>query len=251
MKLTGTIGTRKNGVTITGNGTTATLTTDVSAGWGLYLDDYGWSGSTTRSVQLDPSCGQYYTAAGGAGNFVTATRTGPTTFTFPSTATGTLNNPIWGFKASTGLSMYSFQGVISGLDVSIGPLTNAGIDIYNGGITGGGQCTMISCNAQTAGWNMPVGASKANFRFINCDQPTGSTTDNLGNVAGMSFANLPGQGGVQQGTAIEGMEFDIVDAQKAGPAALTGSDLGTTVIAGGSQHAKVRYNGTNWTCAGF
>jgi hypothetical protein len=84
---------------------------------------------------------------------------------------------------------------------------------------------------------------RAGVKFVGCNQP----------ALPLLFNDLPGQpgnSGYVDGP-YEGMEYDISDAQKAGPAPLTSSDLGITVIGGGSQHAKVRYNGTNWTCMGL
>jgi hypothetical protein len=92
-----------------------------------------------------------------------------------------------------------------------------------------------------AAWAVDV--KTPGVKFVNCNQPAMPLTFNM----------LPGQrgnSGYVDGP-YEGMEYDIMDAQKAARAPLTSSDLGTTVIGGGSQHAKVRYNGANWTCMGL
>jgi hypothetical protein len=64
----------------------------------------------------------------------------------------------------------------------------------------------------------------------------------------MAFTSLPGQAGASGSIlVVEGMEYDIVDGQKSG----TGTALfGDTVVGGGAQHIKVRWNGTNWTRSG-
>jgi hypothetical protein len=75
--------------------------------------------------------------------------------------------------------------------------------------------------------------NKASFAFVNCNNPT----------LGMTFASLPGQSGVQAVGPTEGQEYNIVDDNSAGT-------FGATSSGGGSRHAKIRYNGTNWTVCG-
>ena len=130
-------------------------------------------------------------------------------------------------------------GKVSGNTFSMS-VSNAGIDLSGANVV---NLVFDGNNVNNTGtnWKMPATANAADFTFIGNNNPS----------AAFPFAGLPGQAGVHLSTPIEGMEYDITNGQKAGPAALTGSDLGTTVIGGGSQHVKVRYNGTNWTCAGF
>ena len=58
----------------------------------------------------------------------------------------------------------------------------------------------------------------------------------------MVFADLPGQTSVQVTTALEGKEYDITDCST--------TTWGATASGGGSNHVRVRYNGTNWTVVG-
>jgi hypothetical protein len=94
---------------------------------------------------------------------------------------------------------------------------------------------------------------KAGFEYINCDQPTGSTLDTAGNIAGMIFADLPGQTNVTKGSPVDGMEYDIRDGLATNCADGTCTTFGTNVTGGGgSLHLRVRYNQAkaNWTLCG-
>jgi hypothetical protein len=80
------------------------------------------------------------------------------------------------------------------------------------------------------------GNMKAGIQILNSNNPSGPNLS-------MHFSNLPGQSGVQLTFAIEGMQYDIVDANT--------TTFGATVSSGGgSSHVRVRYNGTNWTVCG-
>ncbi len=152
----------------------------------------------------------------------------------------------WSLPCQYGLKTnYYFNSIIDGVNFGI-LAEQPTIDLYGGGsVTATDRLFFrgVSASSLTGSnkWNLPPGNGKASLVCEGSDNPALS----------MVFADLPGQSGVQITTPAEGMEYNITDARKAGPASLTGSDLGTTVIGGGSQHAKVRYNGTNWTCAGF
>lgn len=93
-------------------------------------------------------------------------------------------------------------------------------------------------------WAMPTStASKAGLAFVGCSGtvPTG-TLSGLNNL-NMTFNSLPGQAGASNNVkVIEGMRYDIVDCNTA--------TWGMTAAGGGSNHASVRYNGTNWTVVG-
>ncbi len=211
--------------------------------------------SGTQQIKIESAnpSGYNTTVANTGALFVTATWTGANTFTYtltsnPGTYVGTAT---WSFQCQYGLRLKTAgRCVLESVGVGITPVlaTGAGIDLFGGSAA---HPTLISVTAGLGGWIMPSASAKSAYQYINCDQPGGSTLDASGVVAGMHFADLPGQAGVLLTPAVPGMQYDIVNAQKAGPAALTGSDLGTTVIAGGTQIALVRYNGTNWTCSGF
>lgn len=101
-----------------------------------------------------------------------------------------------------------------------------------------------------ADWVMPTAtASKAGLRFVNCgaaNLPVGYVTG-LNNL-NMTFTCLPGQAGASSNMpVIEGMEYDIIDGAKSGGGSAIFADI---VVGGGSQHIKVRYDGTNWRRCG-
>lgn len=77
------------------------------------------------------------------------------------------------------------------------------------------------------------GNTKAGLALINCDNDV---------ALDMHYADLPGQSGVILTTLVEGMEYNIIDSNTA--------TWGATAAGGGSNHVKLRYNGTNWTVVG-
>jgi hypothetical protein len=87
----------------------------------------------------------------------------------------------------------------------------------------------------------------AGLKFISCTSSLGggrTTSLVLANV----FNALPGQaGGSPYVILLEGFEYDITDGAKSGGGSALFGDI---VVGGGSQHIKVRYNGTNWTRSG-
>jgi hypothetical protein len=146
---------------------------------------------------------------------------------------------------------------INSLSISINP-TNLGKAHFDLNGPGSGcstiNSTMIGCTGVAPSqWVMPSATNKAGWRFINCDQPAGSTLDDAGVAAGMVFANLPGQAGVQQTGPVAGQEYDIINCPGsgtggAGPAPTFGQVI--TGIGAASFPAKLRYNGSSWTVCG-
>ncbi len=239
---TGTSGPARGATACTGNGTTATLTNDGPSGgiWGHYLDDFQWYGSQTRQVLIEGG------AFDSGGSPVTATRINSNQFTFPHSFNGSSTPSDWNFVPAAGVIIAGGGNIIcSGVTASIGPIVGAGIDCNNSGFGNAQGVTFIGCSGGTAGWSMVTGAALSSHVFINCDQPTGSTLDKNGTAAGMTFSMLPGQGGVLQNPAREGMEFNIRD----GDATLT---FGHNETGGGTAHKKVRYNANTaqWTVMG-
>jgi hypothetical protein len=62
----------------------------------------------------------------------------------------------------------------------------------------------------------------------------------------MNYADLPGgaSGAVQPGPT-EGQEYDIIDSNTA-----ASGNFGSTLSGGGTNHVKVRYDGSNWRISG-
>jgi hypothetical protein len=234
--LTGTLGTWKGVASIVGAGGIATVTS------ALPLSNFGWSLGTKQVLIESASVAGFNT-----GGFVTATRTGANTFTYANTAVGTDSSgwPTWSFQCQYGLRVRTWgMSAIIGLSAQITNIANAGIDLYYDGrggnqtATGSAGLSMISCFAGTAGWMLPGAfGAKSNVQYISCDQPRGTTLDKGGNIAGMKFGDLPGQPGVWVLTALEGMEYDIIDCNSSTFLA-TAAGGGT----GATAHRKVRYN---------
>jgi hypothetical protein len=95
-------------------------------------------------------------------------------------------------------------------------------------------------------WVLPtVTASLTSLELINCG--TTSPT-NTALTKAVTFTSLPGEAGSSGNIPrFEGQEYSITDGQKSTTGAAA---FGDTVVGGGAQHIKVRYNGTNWTRSG-
>jgi hypothetical protein len=242
--LTGTIGVANfiNSGNITwaaGGGGTATLTQT----GGTTLNNLGWT-SGTRLVKIEGVTPSGYNTAG----FVTGTYISSTSFSYPLVANpgAYVSGGDWGFEIQYGVRISNANNlVINGLTVSITPCQVAGVDLNYGANSSGANNTLTSVTAGVGGWALPAAPSKASFQYIQCDQPGGSTNDALGNVAGMVFANLPGQAGVAATPATEGQEYDIINQNNS---AVT---FGATGAGGGTTHARVRWKGSNWTVMGI
>jgi hypothetical protein len=239
------------GMTVSGTGPYTVEVTSATPLANFGINGIPWTSGITQQVIIDSAIPSSFNSL----TPVTATWTGANKFTY------SLNSPPGSYVSSANWSFQMVYGMrvrntgmttLKSCNISCNP-SIAGIDLYVDGLTSAARPMMIASTAGVGGWIMPPGANKANWTFINCDNPGGSTLDVAGRQAGMNFADLPGLAGnsLGVGTEVEGMEYNIVNARKTGAVPLTGSDLGATVITGGTQHAKVRYNGTNWTCAGF
>lgn len=245
---TGTIGPAHAITTMSWSGGTMTVTSETPlANWSTWVGGgtLAWTTWTsgTRLVKIesvsDLTPPGFVTAA-----FVTATRTGTNTFTYAASDPGTsfAGATTWSFKPQFGTRVRTANACTIGANGhNISNLEHCGIDLYHDGNVSALEVVMQG--VQGGSWNMPPSNQKASFKYINCDNPTGSTTDARGATAGMVFADLPGQAGVQLSTAREGMEYDILNDNSAG-------SFGATSSGGGSRHAKVRYNGSNWTVCG-
>jgi hypothetical protein len=237
---TATVGPNFPGASVTGNGTTATVTMPAE----YNLDRLGWiTNSTTRPLTIQGGIFSLNDVK------VTGTRTSNTTFTYLSAVVGTEAsvdvsfNPHNGFRLQ-GPSVLTVQSCFNNIaDANFDGTSGAGgIDMYCAGSDFNPYVTFIDCQMTgtlggTLGWIMPKATSKANVQYINCDNPTGSTNDAAGSQSGMNFADLPGQSGVIMTTPIEGMTYDIVNCNAATFLA-TAAGAGT----GATAHRRVRYN---------
>lgn len=207
---------------------------------------FGWTPGTTRSVQVEGTVPIGYGPPKGV--WVTATAVDATTFTYPmATDPGGpyTSGGNWSFAITHGLRLANTaHGAVFESILVPNNLTTAGIDLNVGGHSGQSQATLIGCQGGTRGWAMPLPSHKGGFAYINCDQPRGSTLDAIGNVAGMKYADLPGQPNQRDylQPLLEGDTYDIIDCNT--------STFGAVAAGGGAVHTNIRYNGTAWTVAG-
>ncbi len=210
---------------IVGDGTTVTVTTPST----YSLDSFGWTSGTRKIKILDgppANPGYAFTAS-----YLTATRISPTKFTYASTVTGPAVSATPAFETSLqrGVRWISGNGnVIQNTlaNISATNIQFAGFDLSTTQGVGHNNA-MVSCYTAGSGWLMPAGRNKASWSLINCDNPGGTTLDMGGNVAGMVFANLPGQSGVQQTGPADGQEYVIVDSPTPYSPVFTASGSGT------------------------
>lgn len=103
-----------------------------------------------------------------------------------------------------------------------------GIYCNNYGVSFTNCSSALAAGAGGTNWRMPT-SNPFGWNFVNCNNPT-----NVG-----VFTDLPG-------SPIDGMIFDISNASITGGSSVWGG----VVTGGGTVHARVRYNGTNWTAVG-
>lgn len=194
------------------------------------LDDYGWSAGT-RSICMDSAVPSGYNTSG----FVTGTRTGARSFTYPVASNpggpNTDTWALWSFKCQSGIKMLGAElGSISGVAFGFADLEVAALDwtSFDGGL--------LTVENTIGSWALPPSQRKAGISVKGCS---------IGNLS-MNYADLPGGAGVWVnallGGPLEGMEYDIVDCNTAA--------WGATAAGGGSNHVKLRYNGSAWTVVG-
>jgi len=222
---------------------------------GPTLDSNGWT-TGTRVVMIEAvTPAGWNTYPGGA----TATYVSPNSFSYPLASNpGAASGGDWSFAQASGIWAEGMANTtISSVSCNFGVLNpgNPGIDLYVLGNFSGANNLLMSVISNSSGspsWAMPpnigqstVGSSqKAGTQYIMCNNPAGSTLDAAGNAAGMTYADLPGGTNISLGGPVDGMEYDIIDDNSAGT-------FGATSSGGGTRHARVRYNGTNWTVMGI
>jgi len=222
---------------ITWNEGIATITTTIPHLLGNYL-------SVVRGAGITTFGGAVYNASNPGYNAnAVCTVTGPSTITYPLPANpgGTATNGKIRVQPYIGLKVHSAGFVVmNGVNASAN-YSYCGIDLSDPNLNAWGL-VFIGCNAEShygAGgqnWKMPAAPTNCRIDYIGCNNP--------GVV--LTFAQLPSQPGVRLG-AWEGAEFNISNGRKAGGGTAV---MGDNVEGGGSQHLKVRYNGSKWTCMG-
>lgn len=253
-----------NGVNITGNSTercdtgfyiwSATalsmhgndITGTVGVVGDLPLSNLVWSGGTVTATTAAPhglsgSINLFIDGATPSGydGFFPCTITGASTFTFPLTPNpGSFVSGSYAVPCLYGLRIKGCQAsAITGNNIAISP-AYASVDLTADGNTAGAWNLMAGMltSAQAGGngkWILLPSVSKSGWTIIESDNP----------ALVLAFNELPGQtNSLYRTIAIEGMEFNINNSNTA--------TWGANAAGGGSNHVKVRYNGTNWTVVG-
>ncbi len=236
MMLTGTVGCFKNIVSATWAAGTVTMKSLQP------LANFGWTPGQTHWIIVEGTTPAGYKSYPG---WVLATAVDTVTFTYPmATDPGGpyTTGGDWSFPIQYGMRLYNLNHGATVDTVTLpGACEKAALDLGSGGFS---MATLTGVNAGSGGWIMPPSTVKGGVRYINCDQPTGSQLDAAGKVAGMKFADLPGQPNQTsfKQPLLEGDQYDIIDCNA--------STFGATAAGAGAGHARVRYNGTNWTVSG-
>jgi hypothetical protein len=173
-------------------------------------------------------------------NKVTITRTSSTQFTYagPSSDPGAFSSGTWNYPCSSTIRTFQSTDGAYLANVMTAVTSSRSFDMRNGGGSTQWNNTCASMRGPY-GWYPPdYHPTVASANFINCGVAGANPP-----VAFMTFAQLPGESGVFFTPRQEGQEYTITDA------ATQGSFAGT-VTSGGSNHYKIRYNGTNWIRVG-
>jgi hypothetical protein len=268
-RITGTTGplTPATIQNITWSGGTATVTTS---------NNHNLAGGFSDELVLvtDPPG---WTPDGTGAQRVSCTRTGTNTFTYAlGSSPGSFNSGSWNYPLDTGITCQNWSHMILAANMIDADTKGSGVDMNgpNGGSgppPGARFLHGISFLAMRCprGWaksgmfvsdgtittpirwgsspNIPANYvltkwAAASYEFIQC----GDSGSN--HPIGITFQCLPGQSdvvaaGPEEWGPIEGQEFTVFDCA-------TQNTFGGTVTGGGSNHYKVRYNGTNWTRIG-
>jgi len=206
--------------------------------------------------------------SGNAVGLVAATVTADNRFTYalsPAPASNTLTSATWTYPLSYG---YRARNVKNTLIVPGEVTSNVVVTVD---LDYGGEANIVQNNNvimgvdANQGWVVPRGVNKAAWKYI---QVRGGTNILASDVisklmpfnaalpsarvsypdATMNYADLPGQGGVNQSGPFEGQEYIIVDSNIA-----ASGNWNATVSGGGGNHVKVRYDSTGtpgWRISG-
>jgi hypothetical protein len=178
--------------------------------------------------------------------YITATRTGPTTFTYALASNpGSFIDGAWNYPLKYGIRCRKVhETVFAGNHMPV-LVEKATIDLDYGGAA---EHRNNMCMGQVTeyGFILPSNTKNlAGWKFIQCEGSQNFFGTSIANPnANMVFADLPGQPGVSQDGPFEGQEYDIKDGRRASDGlAATWNDV---VQGGGTGHYKARYDGTNW-----
>lgn len=135
----------------------------------------------------------------------------------------------------------------------------AAVDLdYGGDSSANQQNNVIFGLNGNQGWIAPRAKNRAGWKFVECTGAVNPFDTVYGSgsagfpatiaipTSSMNYADLPGgaSSSVQPGP-FEGQEYDIVDSTVA-----ASGNFAATTSGGGSNHVKVRYDGSNWRISG-
>lgn len=229
--ITGTAGTWKRTSSITWAAGVATLNTAEP------LSTWLPNGTTTFWVQVNSATHSGYNMAPGAFVLATVVGTvvgGSTSFTYAvaSDPGGSEGNATatWSRIIQYGIRMRGAAfGEISGLVISASAEV-AKLDMNYDGLSSFQAVVLAGINAGSS-VILPRGPAKAGIRCVNCDF-----------TLPMVYADLPGESTVTVTTALEGMEYDIINAGYDGTIANGFLAVASGGGTGAGAHRRVRYN---------
>jgi len=163
---------------------------------------------------------------------VTANVINSTQFTYPgpSASPGSFVGGTWNYPLEHGILVKGSNGAMYVANHLPARAYWAGFDTSNFGETGTQQASFCAAMQPTSAWIMPNGDwyQASSWTFVNCGKPGNAP------VAFLKYTGLRGA---------EGAEFTIIDAKPQ-------PSFGGVVTGGGSNHYKVRYDGTNFIRVG-
>ena len=183
---------------------------------------------------------------------IRATVTGATTFTYPGVTSnpGSFVQGSWNYPLRYAIRCRIVkETLISGNQIPIA-LAFGTVDLDYAGAAQHRNNVFTGLHA-SFGWILPtVTKNLAGWKFIGCS----GTVPSYGNAANpfgaMKFGDLPGQfsdpSHLYQDGPLESQEYDIIDS----PRAASGNFAANVTVGGGTNHVKVRYDGTNWKISG-
>jgi hypothetical protein len=217
------------------SGGTATVTT---------TNAHNLPAGTSKLVLVTSPAG--WTPDGTGDQIVSCTNTGSSTFTYSLSADpGSFTSANWNYSLETAIISRRASTVAYIANTLDARVSNASFDMNHSQSPGPVGFAFTFHNIVYAtlgpyGWILSDDRVKASYQFVQCGTPTN-------NPVGIPFSTLPdgsaGGTGNEQPGPMEGQEYTVTGCS------LQNSFAGV-VTGGGSNHYKVRYDGTNWIRVG-
>lgn len=210
---------------------------------------------TSPWIELNAVQAQFIPAGANAGQVHTINVTDATHFTYALTVNPgvTFTSGQWNIPPQVGLRVKSSQETtFSSIIMNQFRPVIASVDLDNGGTTGTQNNNVFLACKFPSGLLLPTyGPNKTGWQYVGCGNAFGNPGINA------TFADLPGQSGVQQPGPTEGQEYSIINQLGSGGSGGTLNTFPPTFGQAGAAgsgstafHAKLRYNGTAWTVVG-